>query len=252
MPRLIAILGEYDSSYGPHQATDAAIEHSKTSLSVDVAAEWISTQAIDEKRLSGYSGLWIAPGSPYKSLENTLRAIQYAREHRIPCLGTCGGFQHMLLEYARNVLGLKGASHAEYDPYSSNLFISKLACSLAGREMTLTLVPGSQVADIYGATSAQEHYYCNFGVNPDYVPLLKRGPLRVSGSDAEGEVRVVEHSDHPFFIGTLFVPQQRSTSQRAHHLVTAFMKAVLECTDAGARNMTDSSNSTIHSIVRRS
>jgi CTP synthase (UTP-ammonia lyase) len=252
MPRLIAVLGEYNPSYGPHLATDAAIEHSKTSLSADVAAEWISTQAIKEKRLSGYSGLWIAPGSPYKNLENTLCAIRYAREQRIPCLGTCGGFQHMLLEYARNVLSLKDTGHAEYDPYSSNLFISQLACSLEGREMRLNLVPGSQVAGIYGSTSAQEHYYCNFGVNPDYVPLLKQGPLNISGSDAEGEVRVVEYPGHLFFIGTLFVPQQRSTSQKPHPLVTAFMKAVLESTDAGARNMTDFSNSTIHSIVRRS
>lgn len=229
MPRFIAVLGEYTPSYRPHQATDAAIEHSKTFLgATDIATEWISTQALDEKRLSDYSGLWIAPGSPYKSLEKTLRAIQYAREHRIPCLGTCGGFQHMLLEYARTALGLKDASHAEYDPYASNLFISQLACSLVGREMALNLVPGSQVAGIYGAISAREHYYCNFGVNPDYVPLLKQGPLRISGSDAEGEVRVVEYRDHPFFIGTLFVPQLRSTREQPHPLVTAFLKAVLE------------------------
>ncbi|MBL8039668.1 MAG: hypothetical protein JNN16_19420 [Nitrospira sp.] len=231
MPRLIAILGEYDPSYGPHQATDAAIEHSKILLGAYIRAEWISTQAIDEKRLRDYAGLWIAPGSPYKSLERTLRAIQYAREHRIPCLGTCGGFQHMLLEYTRNVLGVKDASHAEYDPYASNLFISQLPCSLAGREMVLNLVPGSQVASIYDTTSVREQYYCNFGVNPAYVPLLKQGPLSVSGSDAEGEVRVVEHPGHPFFIGTLFVPQQRSTPGRPHPLVTAFMKAVLERVD---------------------
>lgn len=228
MRQLIAVLGEYSPSYGPHLATDAAIEHSKRLLGTDIDAEWISTQAIDERRLRDYSGLWIAPGSPYKSLEKTLRAIRYAREHRVPCLGTCGGFQHMLLEYARNVLGVKDARHAEYDADASNVFISQLACSLAGREMRLNLVAGSQVADIYGATSAQEHYYCNFGVNPESVSLLKQGPLSVSGSDAEGEVRVVEYPGHPFFIGTLFVPQQRSTPERPHPLVTAFMRAVLE------------------------
>lgn len=236
MPPLIAVLGEYTPSYGPHQATDAAIEHSKELLGSDISAKWISTQAIDEERLRNYSGLWIAPGSPYKSLEKTLRAIQYAREHRIPCLGTCGGFQHMLLEYARNVLGFNDANHAEYDPYASNLFISQLACSLVGREMTLTLVPGSQVACMYGATSAREQYYCNFGVNPEYGPLLKQGPLNVSGSDAEGEVRVVEYPGHPFFIGTLFVPQQRSAPRRPHPLVTAFLKAALEGTGTSAGN----------------
>ena len=143
MPRMIAVLGEYNPSYEPHQATDAAIKHSTYLLGTDLHVEWISTQAIDEERLCHYSGLWIAPGSPYKSLEKTLRAIRYAREHRVPCLGTCGGFQHMLLEYARTVLGVKDASHAEYDPHASNLFISRVACSLAGREMWLNLVPGS-------------------------------------------------------------------------------------------------------------
>lgn len=236
MPRLIAVLGEYNPSYEPHQATDAAIEHSKNLLGADIQAEWISTQEIDEERLRNYSGLWIAPGSPYKNLEKTLCAIQYAREHRISCLGTCGGFQHMLLEYARNVLSFNDANHAEYDPYASQLFISQLACSLVGREMTLTLVPGSQVAGIYGATSAQEQYYCNFGVNPEYVSLLKQGPLNVSGSDVEGEVRVVEYPGHPFFIGTLFVPQQRSTPDRPHPLVAAFLKAVLKGTGTLAGN----------------
>ena len=230
------MLGEYTPSYGPHQATDAAVEHFKELLGANISAEWISTQAIDERRLSDYSGLWIAPGSPYQSLEKTLRAIQYAREHRIPCLGTCGGFQHMLLEYARNVLGFNDASHAEYDPYASNLFISQLACSLVGREMTLALVPGSQVAGIYGATSAREHYYCNFGVNPEYVPLLKQRPLHVSGSDVEGEVRVIEYPGHPFFIGTLFVPQQRSTPRRPHPLVTAFLKTVLERAEGSVKD----------------
>ena len=237
MPRFIAVLGEYTPSYRPHQATDAAIEHSKTLLgATDLAAEWVSTQTIDEKNLRNYSGLWIAPGSPYKSLENTLRAIQYARENQIPCLGTCGGFQHMLLEYARNVLGFNDANHAEYDPYASSLFISQLACSLVGRAMTLTLVPGSQVAGIYGATSAQEQYYCTFGVNPEYVPLLKQGPLNVSGSDAEGEVRAVEYPGHPFFIGTLFVPQQRCIPGRPHPLVSAFLKAVLDRAEASVKD----------------
>jgi CTP synthase (UTP-ammonia lyase) len=71
-----------------------------------------------------------------------------------------------------------------------------------------------------------ESYYCNFGVNPDRVPLLKSGPLKITGSDSEGEVRIIELPDHPFFIGTLFVPQARSTPDNPHPLVTAFLKAV--------------------------
>jgi CTP synthase (UTP-ammonia lyase) len=131
----------------------------------------------------------------------------------------------MVLEYARNVLLYRDAQHAEYDPYASTLFISRLSCSLAGREMELTFESGSQMAEIYGSTSATEEYYCNFGVEPGKVGLLASGGLRISGSDREGDVRVIELPDHPFYLGTLFVPQTKSTQQRPHPLVTAFVQA---------------------------
>ena len=101
-------------------------------------------------------------------------------------------------------------------------------CSLVGREMSLTFAPGSQVAGIYGSLSATEEYYCNFGVNPGKVELLKSGPLRITGSDAEGEVRVIELPGHPFFLGTLFVPQARSAPAQPHPLVSAFLRAVAQ------------------------
>ncbi len=85
----------------------------------------------------------------------------------------------------------------------------------------------SQAAHICGSTEATEQYDCNFGVNPECVDSLKSGSLRVVGSDAEGEVRVVAYTDHPFFIGTLYVPQARSTKQLPHPLVTAFLQAML-------------------------
>lgn len=206
MNKSIALLGEYSPTFPPHASTNAAIEHSRNTLGVDILTEWISTADIEPNLFEHYSGIWVAPGSPYKSMEKTLWAIRYARENNIPCFGTCGGFQHIVLEYAQNVLGFKDAQHAEYDPYASKLFISKLTCSLAGRDMQLSFLPRSLVAEIYGELSASEQYYCNFGVNPDCIRELKRGPLNISGSDIEGEVRVIEYPGHPFFIGTLYVP----------------------------------------------
>jgi CTP synthase (UTP-ammonia lyase) len=229
MSKLIALLGEYTPAFPPHASTNAAIEHSRIKLVADISADWISTEDIEPRLFKRYSGIWVAPGSPYKSMEKTLWAIRYARENNIPCFGTCGGFQHIVIEYARNVLGFKDAQHAEYDPYASKFFISQLACSLAGHEMKLTFAPGSRVAAIYGSLSATEHYYCNFGVNPDCIRDLKRGPMRISGSDAEGEVRVIENPGHPFYIGTLFVPQTRSTPEMPHPIVTAFFEAVIGC-----------------------
>lgn len=222
----IAILGEFTPAFPPHRATNAALQHSRDALGILIEWEWVSTDDISPTLFERYAGIWVAPSSPYKNLDLTLWAIQYARENGIPCFGTCGGFQHMILEYARNVLNFKDAQHAEYDPYASELFISQLTCSLAGREMKLTFVEGSKVAAIYGSLSAVEEYYCNFDVNPDKIPLFMGSALRNTGSDAEGELRVIELPGHLFFLGTLFVPQARSTADNPHPLVSVFVQAV--------------------------
>ena len=222
----IGLIGDYNGAIIAHQAIPEAVRLAGRKLGVAVESDWLATDEIGDLRK--YTGLWCVPGSPYRSMEGALRAIRFAREARLPFLGTCGGFQHMILEYARNVLNFKDAQHAEYDPYASDLFVSRLACSLAGREMELAFVEGSKVASIYGSLSATEEYYCNFGVNPDKVSLLTGSALRTSGSDAEGELRVIELPDHPFFVGTLFVPQTRSTTGNPHPLVNAFLKAASE------------------------
>jgi CTP synthase (UTP-ammonia lyase) len=224
--RRVALLGEFTPTFKPHVATNLAIQHSVAASCLAVSGGWVSTDDIDADLFERFAAIWVAPGSPYKNLDRTLWAIRYARDHGIPCFGTCGGFQHMVLEYARNALGFHDASHAEYDPYASELFVSQLECSLAGREMNLTLVPGSKVAKTYGVLSVVEEYYCNFGVNPSKVPLLRSGGLQITGSDAEGEVRVIELPGHPFFVGTLFVPQAKSTPDRPHPLISAFLNAV--------------------------
>ena len=152
----IALLGEFDPAFPPHQATIAACTHGAMALREHVVPKWISTADLTVDELRGFSGLWIAPGSPYKNLSNTLAAIRYARERGIPCLGTCGGFQHMILEYARNALGFVDAQHAEYDPYASELFVTPLECALVGRELVVALQPESRVAGIYGTLEARE------------------------------------------------------------------------------------------------
>lgn len=226
MPASLAIIGEYAPDFLPHAATNAAIVHSSDLMGIQLNCEWISSADIDASFLCQFHGLWIAPGSPYKDMSRTLGAIRFAREHAVPCLGTCGGFQHMIIEYARNVLGFCDAHHAEYDPYASDLFITRLACSLVGQEMELRFVEGSLVAECYNSLVAVEQYYCNFGVSPDQVSVIRSGALRIVGSDSLGEVRVVELPEHPFFVGTLYVPQARSLPGAPHPLVTKFLQTV--------------------------
>jgi CTP synthase (UTP-ammonia lyase) len=226
-PDLI-ILGEYNPDSETHSATDAAIHHSLVELHDELSFRWISTSTIEETDVLRAHGLWVAPGSPYKNVSRALQAIRIARENLVPCLGTCGGFQHMILEFARNALGFADAEHAEYDPDASRLFISALSCSLVGMELRVRLQPQTIARTLYGNDEIVERYYCTFGVNPEYSEALtENGSLVISGRDLNGEIRIIEIPDHPFFVGTLFVPQARSKELMPHPLVSGFLGAVL-------------------------
>jgi len=230
-PVTIAIVGDRDPTSAAHLATEASLRHTAGALGLRLAHRWVPTPALAggaEPVLGGDAGVWIAPGSPYADMGGALAAIRLAREEGIPLLGTCGGFQHVVIEFARNVLGFADAQHAEYDPYASTLFVTPLSCSPAGRTMPVRLEPGSRTASWYGATGAEERYHCNFGLNPEHQALLHRGGLRVVATDAGGEARVVEIPAHPFFVATLYLPQAGSSAGRPHPLVAAFARAAAE------------------------
>lgn len=232
----IGIIGNFDSAFPPHPATNAAIAHAGARLGIEIEFDWLPTERLehDLRSAQAMDALWCAPGSPYRSMAGALRALRYARESRVPTLGTCGGCQHIIIEFARSVLGIEDAQHAEYDPYASRLIVSELACSPAGQTMPVTLEPGSMVAALYGTTRVSERYYCNFGLNPEYRGELERGGLRIAGCDDEGEMRVLELAGHPFYIGTLFVPQMQSTPEAPHPLVVGLLQAARSRTLAGA------------------
>jgi CTP synthase (UTP-ammonia lyase) len=220
---LIGVIGDFVPGFEPHEAIAGAVGHSAAALGVEAEVRWLDTLDVETADLAEYDALWCAPGSPYKSLDGALRGIRFAREENVPFIGTCGGFQHVVLEYARNVLGFADARHAEYDPDASVLFVSKLECSLVGQTMSVRLDPGSRAADFYGATETNERYYCNFGLNPEHQDELDEGGLRVVGSDQDGEARVLELPEHRFFIATLFVPQTSSSADEPHPLISAYV-----------------------------
>ncbi|MEC3919170.1 CTP synthase C-terminal region-related (seleno)protein [Nocardia sp. CDC160] len=226
---LVAIIGDRDPEYSPHSATDAALRHTAAHLGIEVDVRWLATEPLesDLSEVENADVLWCAPGSPYRSLAGAVAALRYGREHRVPTLGTCGGCQHMIIEYARNVLGYEDAQHAEYDPYASTLFVSELACSLAGKTMPVTLIPDSRVAAMYGRGEVEEEYYCNFGLDPRRQGALHDGGFVVTGVDGDGEARVLEIPGHPFYVATLFVPQARSRPEAPHPLVVGLLQAAL-------------------------
>ena len=223
----VAVIGEFDESFAPHTATNAAIGHSAAALGVDAEVAWLDTDALatDLEPVHRADALWCAPGSPYRSLAGALGALRFGRENGVPTLGTCGGCQHIILEYARNALGFDDAQHAKYDPYASRLFVSALTCSLAGQTMPVNLEPGSIARRCYGTDRVHENYYCNFGLNPDERHTLTDGGLCITGVDDDNEARVFELPGHPFYLATLFVPQTRSTAEAPHPLVTALLSA---------------------------
>lgn len=227
----VAIVGEFTPSFPPHAKTNEAVDHAQAALGERIAIEWISTAALESgaaERLRGFDAVWIAPGSPYASLSGALDAIRYAREGDVPLLGTCGGCQHVVIEYARNVLGFTDAAHAEYDPYASNLFVTPLSCSLVGQTMDVRIEPGSRAEAIYGARTVSEQYYCNFGLNPDHQQRLHEAGLMIVGKDADGEARILTIPHHRFFLATLFVPQLTSTLSRPHPVIVSFFKAAID------------------------
>jgi CTP synthase (UTP-ammonia lyase) len=225
----IGIVGEHDPANETHAATDAALRHAAGVAGLDVGTTWVSTADIpdDGGGLDRFAGLFISPGGPYRRVTGALAAIGHARRAGVPLLGTCAGFQHVIIEYARSVVGVADAAHAEYDPGASTLFVTPLTCVVAGRTLDVNLRTGSRAAAAYGGLTAHERYYCRFGLNPAHRDALVAAGLRVSGTDETGEVRIVELADHPFFVATLFVPQVASTPERPHPLVASFVRAAV-------------------------
>ena len=232
MPGLIALIGDYDASVTAHVAIPPALELAARALQVDVEPVWIPTTelagAAAVRALRAYQGIWCVPASPYANTEGTISAISLARVEGVPFLGTCGGFQHALIEYFRNVLGATGVAHAELDPHAEHPLISRLSCSLVEVTGTIRIAPGSLAHRLYGADSVEEAYHCNYDLNPEFVSLLRgRSDLHVEGRDESGDIRIIRLPHHPFFVATLFQPERSSLKGLVHPLIRGFVSAAV-------------------------
>jgi CTP synthase (UTP-ammonia lyase) len=221
----VALIGDFNPSAIPHQAIPEALRlsaHTRNS----VEAVWVHTASISnaEIQLRDFDGIWCVPDSPYANMDGALEAIRFARESGRPFLGTCGGFQHALLEYARNVCNLRAAGHAETDPSASVLLISPLACPLVERSEEIELHDGL-VRKAYGVSRITEGYHCSYGLNRQCEALLFRNDLHATGHALSGEVRAVELSSHPFFVATLFQHERRALRGEVSPLVQAFVNS---------------------------
>ncbi|MGN6527898.1 MAG: CTP synthase C-terminal region-related (seleno)protein [Burkholderiaceae bacterium] len=225
-PTRIAIVGDRDDAIAAHRAIPIALADVAAAHDLDLAVDWLATDAVgDGRALARFDGLWCAPGSPYRSEDGALRAIAHARTTATPFLGTCGGFQHALLEFARAVLGWDDATHAESEPGVGRAVIAPLECALVEASGFARLAPGSRIAKAYGAATAPTIYRCRYGLAPEFRAALTAGPLRATAEDERGELRTIELDDHPFFVATLWQPERAALALQPVPLAQAFAAA---------------------------
>ncbi|MBO9532053.1 MAG: hypothetical protein J7513_03655 [Solirubrobacteraceae bacterium] len=224
MTTRIALVGDRS----PHVAAHGRI-HEIMGRLTDVDAFWLDSTEIDAAEIAAFDGVWAVPGSPYVEEAGVITAIRTAREQAIPFLGTCGGFQHAMLEYARDVAGLPAAWHAENRDAAidDSALLVPLACSLVGHENDVALVPDTVAARTVGRLRTRERFHCSFGLAPGAGERLEGAGLMISGRDPAGDVRICELPAHPYFVGTLFQPEL--ADEQPHPLVRGFFDA------AGAR-----------------
>ncbi len=225
---VLALIGDFNPEVVAHRAIPLALELAAKHTGVSLTWDWIGTDTITDapRQLARYGGVWCVPASPYKNMAGALAAIRFARESQRPFLGTCGGFQHALIEYARHVAGVTGADHAEINTTATDLVITPLACSLVGQHGDITFTPGSQLHRLFNGQPSQEGYHCNYGPNPAYRDRFEAAGLRFTGFDPEGQIRALELPGHPFFIGTLFQPERSALQSQRHPLIEAFARAL--------------------------
>ena len=222
MTAKLALVGDRSPSVRAHGRIPLLIEALRRREGVVLDPYWIaSTEAED---LDGFDGIWVVPGSPYRSAEGAIAAARTARERGIPFLGTCGGFQYAVLALVRRA-GL-AAAHAESEPEAEDPLIAPLACSLYGEEREVTCVPGTRLAEICGTAPFTGFHFCGFGLAAGREADLEAAGAVIAARAPDAGIEAIELPGHPFFLATLFQPQVGALEGRPRHpLVAALIAA---------------------------
>ncbi|MFC1720727.1 CTP synthase [Patescibacteria group bacterium] len=245
----IAVVGKYFST-GDFVLSDAylsvieAIKYSAYALNKKPVLSWLSAVDFEDKKnlkkLSKFDGILVPGGFGERGIEGKLNVIKYAREKKIPYFGLCYGMQLLVIEYARNVLGLKEANTAEIFEGAEDLVIDimpdqkeKLAQKDYGGSMrlgsyTARLEKGTIAYEAYKNNEVKERHRHRYEVNPEYVERLKKKGLVFSGTSPDGtlmEIAELPRKEHPFFLATQFHPEFQASPLSPHPLFTEFIRA---------------------------
>ncbi|MHB1446338.1 MAG: CTP synthase [Acidimicrobiales bacterium] len=237
----IGLIGKYTVK-DAYLSVFEALRHAGFAYSTDVDVVQIPAEEVSEllapEQLGDLDGIVIPGGFGERGTEGKVAAAGYARENGIPCLGLCLGLQMMVIEYARNVAGLKGAHSGEVDSDSPHPVIDIMddqqEVADKGGTMRLgayiaVLNPGSQVAEAYGTTVVSERHRHRFEVNPRYRHRLEDAGLALSGTSPDGRlVEFIELPGHPYWVGTQAHPEFKSRPDKAHPLFKGLLAAAIE------------------------
>ncbi|WP_156996435.1 CTP synthase [Knoellia aerolata] len=245
----VALVGKYVDLPDAYLSVTEALRAGGFHHDAKVAIRWVASDECQtpsgaQKALGGVDAVLVPGGFGVRGIEGKLGALTWSREHRVPTLGICLGLQCMVIEYARNVAGIEGASSTEFDPETPAPVVATMEEQKAfvdgagdlGGTMRLgsqraDLVAGSVVATVYGATSADERHRHRYEVNEAYRQQLVDAGLRISGTHPElGLVEFVELApeDHPYYVATQAHPEFKSRPTRAHPLFAGLVGAAIE------------------------
>ena len=221
---MIVALGDRDPGYLTHREIDAALEL----FPAEADARWVATDSLEARDLHHASAVWLLPGTPYRDADAAFAAIRQCLETGLPFLGTCGGFQHAVVELARSCAGFGAAAHEESDPGAEAPVVSRLACALYGETRPVEPRPGTRFAAIYGDEPFDGYHYCGYGVSTHVVAPLERAGVVIGATAPDAGVEAIELPEHPFFLATAFQPQVgASNAERLDPLIAAFAAAAL-------------------------
>jgi len=238
----IALIGKYVSLPDAYKSIIESFIHAGTSLECKVNLHLVSSEELNEgnidKKLEFIDGVLVAPGFGVRGLEGKLIATKYARENLIPFFGICLGMQVAVIEFARNVLGLEGASSTEIDPDCKDpvifLMEEQKGVKQMGGTMRLGAYPcelkkGSRAFTAYGKSKISERHRHRYEFNNKYLQVFEENGMIATGKNPEkGLVEIIELKEHPWFIGSQFHPEYKSTVLNPHPLFVRFIKAVSE------------------------
>lgn len=237
----IGLVGKYVELQDSYKSILEAFIHAGAENEVKVEVESIHSEYIDDStiadKIAHLDGVLVAPGFGERGIEGKIKAVQYVREHNIPFLGICLGMQMAVIEFARNVVGLKEANSTEMNPKTPNpvidLMENQKGITDKGGTMRLgawgcNLEPDTIVANVYGSTQISERHRHRYEYNNQYKAQLEAAGLRSAGINPEtGLVEIVEVPAHPRFVGVQYHPEYKSTVANPHPLFVGFVKAAL-------------------------